>query len=776
MERNPQCTLCPLHEQANTVCMAGHGPANPKLVIVGEAPGREEDQAGRPFIGQAGKLLRGLLTEAGIDPEQAFITNSARCRPPGNRAPTKPELKACKPYLQAELARVAPKYVLLLGNTALHYLGKTGITKLRGQPMEGSTAAGQPVTFFATFHPAAALRDPGRLPAIQQDLKALADLMSGKVQVKPDDITYTLVDHPAAQQAFIEAFRQCRTFAFDLETTSLEYYRPQEQINCAGFCLDGDSLWVLVPPFIQPTLIQLPADKYAIAHNGKFDQSWFLAKYNFRFNLRFDTFLAAHLLDENRELGLKTLARTLCGAPDYDLTKKDKLGLGLDPHKLYRYCALDTLYTHKLYVLFNAQLRQQSALRKLFFKLIMPVARLYELIEQSGLYVDRARFAKTEKELAAQHTKLERELQALSGTRRKVNWNSPQQIGDLLFNKLGLPVLAYTPTGNPSTGEDILNLLQEEHPHPILHKLLEYRGVQKMLSTYIEGWKPLMYRGRVYMPTKIAGTVTGRFSSRLHQVPREGTIRNLITAPEGWTLVVADFSQIELRLMAEVSSDRNMKLVFQTGGDIHTQTAQQVLGITGEPTKDDRRKAKGINFGFVYGMSAKKFRLYAKTEYGATFTEDEAYSYRNRYFQTYPAVLKYHAKQRSLVRAQGYVTNLLGRKRRLPTIYSEDPAVQGEAERQAINSPIQGFGSGDLKALAMLAIAQRFSSGAVRLKGEVHDSVLMEVKTDMLNQTLPEIKKLMECPPALKEDFDVVLVVPIAVDMEVGPWGAGEKV
>lgn len=768
------CTLCPLHEQANTICMKGYGPKTAPLMIVGEAPGKEEDKLGRPFVGDSGILLAGFLNKAGINANNAYITNVCKCRPPANRTPTRSEAKACRPYLQGEIAAIQPKYVLLLGNTALNHIGKTGITALRGQPFEIDDT-----TYFATFHPAAALRDPGRMPAIEQDLKKLAGLMSGEETISSveefNEWKYVREDNV---EEFLAAFARTDWFTFDIETTDLRFYRLEERITAISFCLDDFSCWVipvreLDEQFVRKLLFQLANfHKKAIGHNGKFDNSWLTRKYGVRFDLRFDTCLAAHILDENRPNGLKPLARTLLGAPDYDISKKDKLGLG-DYAKLCKYNAMDSYYTHKLSKLFGGVLRTQPALRKLFTTLVMPIARLYEEIEQEGLYINLKGQAELKQELNIQLHTLERELQNLSGERRLINWDSPKQVSELFFGKLGLTPTNYTPKGQPSTNEDAL---LELRGIPAVDKLLEYRHVQKMLTTYVVGWEPFIHGHRVYLDTKINGTVTGRFSGRLHQVPRDTTIRSLIDEEDGYTLVIADYNQIELRIAAMLANERRMKFIFQTGGDIHTVTAQEVLGISGTPTDEERRGAKGVNFGFIYGMREPKFQKYMLTEYGIRITLAEARAYRKRYFQLYPDLPVWHNKMRQLVRNQGYVTNLLGRIRRLPSIDSKQEGVAQEAERQGINAPTQSFGSGDLKALGMLAIHRHFDPKIVMLKGEVHDSTLTKVRTTHLKTALPTIKRLMECPPDLYNVFGVELDVPIVVDIELGPWGSKKKV
>jgi DNA polymerase-1 len=391
----------------------------------------------------------------------------------------------------------------------------------------------------------------------------------------------------------------------------------------------------------------------------------------------------------------------------------------------------------------------------------------------------------------------------------------------------------FTDTGAPSTGEEALAGLE----HPVVKLLVEYRGGSKMLSTYAgwdlervkdlkkrkklekedSGWVQFMVGEYLYLSTKIHGTVTGRFSSRLHQVPRDGTIRNLISAPPGWTHVQADLSQAELRVVAIVSGDPELIQCYKDETDVHWRTAINNirLGAGGDllklanetiakwtlgdlPThvsdicdllekighekaielnkawKEIRKQAKGINFGYVYGMGARKFVEYAKVKYGWDITVSEAETIRNAFFATYSFLTSWHERQRALVKLDGYVRNLAGRIRRLPGIHSPDGSLRAECERQAINAPVQGF-IGDYKTMAMLAVAEGIPDrNKLRIKGEVHDSVLLWIRTEFLDEILPQVKFLMENPPLIPE-LNIVLPVPIKVDIEVGDWGAGQN-
>lgn len=786
---NPNCERCVLHESTKNVCLGGLGPRKTEIVIIGEAPGSSEARTGKPFQGPAGQLLRQVLSDEGIDPDTVYITNSAKCRPPDNRTPTNPELKACRPYLDFELASIAPRFVLLLGATALKYIKKKGITELRG-----STFDIEGIQYFCTFHPAAILRDPGKEVGFRADIAKFKRLTEGTIETNRKQ-NYQFVT-PFNEEHFLKRFRETEELAFDIETTGLQQHKEGFCVNSIGYTFSDDSTWVL--PFHLPYKVGQKVltpwatklikhtftlgKKYGIGHNGKFDNMGIWHDFGGKYDLRFDTMLASHLFDENISHELKFLARIFCGAPEWDdLLLKEKL----DPvgynclDKFYQYQAEDPYWTMQLYRYYRDKFKGTLKLRRLMNKLVMPVARVFEEIDYGGQFIRLKEFEEARQQLKKDIVRNEQELWQMcraAGIKKKPNWGSPKQVGNILFNRLGLPIIERTPTGAPATGE--ATLIELQGLHPIGDKLIEWRGNQKMLNTYIEGWEELMVGPMLYLSTKLHGTVTGRYSSRLHQTPRDGTIRNLVDAPEPYTFVVADFSQIELRLVAHVAQEPTMLKIFREGGDIHRTTAMEVMMINREPTKEERKGAKGVNFGYVYGMWWKKFKKYAKTQYGVEFTDQQSQQFREAYFMRYFGLNHWHERMREIVREQGYVESLSGRVRRLPGVFARDKDVRQEAERQAINTPIQGFGSGDLKAMAMLEIWETFTRGlkdpALLLKGEVHDSILMWIKTDKLNEVVPEVKRIMEHPRLFK-DFNIKLSVPLIADVEIGTWGLGVK-
>lgn len=747
-------------------------------MIIGEAPGEQEDRTGKPFQGRSGKLLNDMLEAAGIDRSECYVTNIVKCHPPENRTPSAAEVKTCKPYLDAEIAAVKPEFILTLGATALKGITKKAkITELHGQQFDYAGT-----TVVPTFHPAAALRDPAQLDPLRKDIVKFGHILNGNVP-SADELHWEVIRTMDQWNQFVEEFSESKEVAADIETTGLDRRADGAAINSIQFGLDTgrnwslplevrDSPWKDKPKVRQrfvETLVELADGKVIIGQNFKFDNLWIKSIYGVKFHLNFDTMLAHHTLDENSPHGLKELASEYCNAPTYDVDLKTKLGQG-DLEKFYKYGCYDVYYTLQLYRIFRAKLLKDPVLRRLFYKLVMPAARMFEDVEEDGLFINTDKLAETEVTLTERRDSLLVKMNKAAGG--DVNWNSPAQIAELFFNKFKLPILETTGAGKPSTSESVLLRLQNEHP--VAKMLIEYRGVEKNLSTYVVGWRKLMHDDRLYLSTKLHGTVTGRYASRLHQVPRDPMIRSHIDAPEGWEFVCADYSQIELRLAAMLSNDTRMKMIFQTGGDIHSTTASVILGKPVEKlTKEERKMAKAVNFGLLYGMGWPKLVIYARDNYGVDMTDRQAQEFRKRYFETYSALPAWHERQRRCVRAFGQVVSLSGRIRRLPGINSSEKGIRAEAERQGINSPVQGFGSGDLKAMAMVEVSETFDLDEVRIKGEVHDSILMWVRSDVINDALPKIKAIMEQPRRLRE-FGINMTVPLVADFEVGPWGQGK--
>jgi DNA polymerase-1 len=374
--------------------------------------------------------------------------------------------------------------------------------------------------------------------------------------------------------------------------------------------------------------------------------------------------------------------------------------------------------------------------------------------------IDREKLEAQSRQLAQRIAELEREAIEMAG--QPFNLGSPKQIGEILFGQLKLPVVKKTASGAPSTDEEVLEKLAEDYPLPKL--LLEHRGLSKLKSTYCDKL-PLSAdaSGRVHTTYGQAIAVTGRLSSsdpNLQNIPirtAEGRrIREAFIAPPGHRIVSADYSQIELRIMAHISEDSGLLDAFSRGEDIHRATASEVFGVpVGDVTSEQRRYAKVINFGLIYGMSA--FGLASNLG----IERDAARSYIDRYFMRYPGVAKYMESTRAVAKRQGYVETVFGRRLWLPEINSPNGPRRGGAERAAINAPMQGTAA-DLIKLAMIAVAQWIDTNSLgtRMVMQVHDELVLEVPD-------AEVDLVRERIPALMAGV-AELRVPLLVDVGVG--------
>lgn len=813
VSRNSQCNLCSLSDSSSTVCLWGSGSGD--VMIIGDAPSASNIHQGEYLSGGPGKVLKAELEKVGVT--EYYSTGIVKCQPPDGRKVEPAECKACSGYIRDEIKEQKPKYVLVVGATATKAITRSAsLGSVVGKFIEKDG-----ITYVPCYSPAYVLRDPSKEPEFKRVLKRFGDLCKGKADKEWVEPRIRIVDRSNLQE-FMDFYQDEREFVCDLETTGLDWYNPDSRINCAGFYLPkSNSCWVLplnksptLPHEAQSKLLHWMSDLKipVVNQNWKFDSLWLWAKFRVSFYNTDDTMLLHYNLDENALHGLKENSRLYLDAPDYDLTTSEKKG-NVESSKLFTYCGRDCYRTYLLVKLFRRMLMQDAETRNIYQHLTMPASRMYEVIEREGHHVNLERRAKAKVELEALLESTEKQLNKMAGS--VVNWNSPKQVSAVLYGTLGLTPSVFTDKGAPSTGEEAMANLEG---HPIVELLTNYRSHQKMLSTYIDGWSEFMVGSELFLGTKLHGTVTGRFSSRLHQVPRDGTIRNLIEAPDGWTFVQADLSQAELRVAAILSRDPELIRCYAEGIDVHWSTAMSnlrlqgtgrmaelaraTIGLSGGDStvrfdkiidqlmemghekaisikkewKEIRKQAKATNFGFLYSMGAKKFVEYAKVKYQWDVTLREAEDIKQSFFASYSSLPMWHDRQKSLVKMDGLVRSLSGRKRRLPGIWSPDRMLAAECERQAINSPVQGF-IGDIKVMGMLDIFHKLqmpSNGAkLKIRGEVHDSILMVVKNEHLEEMLPKIKQCMEHPSWL-DKFGIELPVPIIADLEIGTWGAGK--
>ena len=709
-------------------------------------------------------------------------------------------------------------------------LGKSGVMKYRGQEIVLNSG----IKVLPTVHPASVLRNPKNKELFFSDVEKASSLSDGSL-VPNENVSINIVRTKDDLRMAIEAIRKAPRISFDLETWSTDtdpetgrgfnmYLKEDSVILSMAIATSPTVAWVFpmyhpkYSPFrrswysilqtVKPYLVGSPKDNPTrpknVGQNFKFDSKWVKVKGGFSVYQDDDAMLISHCLDENTPNGLKHLAAVYCGAPNYDhdilpLLKKGIKTTKAEYDKILVYNGWDVIYNLQLYPILSKKLKKEPRMWNIYRKIYMPASRMYVDVEIEGMYIRperlnetrsyvQGKFEAAEKKLRTYLPKGYEEKYCWEYLKTKVkphnfNWNSPKQLVGLMFTNpegLRLPVIEVEnkkkKSTNPSTAEAVLL----EMKHPISVDLLDYRNWAKFMSTYINAWSSKVdENNRLHPVYKLHGTVTGRLSAQhgVHQVPRDPVIRSLIGAPPGWRFVEADFKQIELKIVGHVADEREMKHCFNTGVDIHTKTAATVaMKLMEEVTKDDRKKAKAVNFGFVYGMGWRKFRQYAKEKYGIDLTERESKETRKIFFQLYRDLPIWHDRQRRIAQKLGYVVAPNGRIRHLPDIYSDDEGVVAEAERQAINSPIQGFGS-DLTQVGLIRIHKKAIWDEIRVVGSLHDAGLFIVKEDKLDKWLPIIKSTMEDMTIQKKWFNCELTVPIEVDVKVGDsWGEAKEV
>lgn len=416
---------------------------------------------------------------------------------------------------------------------------------------------------------------------------------------------------------------------------------------------------------------------------------------------------------------------------------------------------------------------KKQGLEKVYEKIERPLIPIVKQMNENGIKVDKKVLGGLSKDYHKKLQKLEKEIFEMSG--EEFNVNSPKQMADVLFVKMGLQYkgMRKTSSGSYSTKEEVLQKLAEVHP--VAEKILEYRELQKLLSTYIDAFPKLIEKdGRLRTEFLQTGTTTGRFASKepnLQNIPIRSEmgrkIRDAFVADKGKKLLAFDYSQIELRLAAILSGDKKLIQIFKDGKDVHSSIAVQVFGVKEEDvTKDMRRKAKVINFGILYGMGVTALQKNLKTD------RKEAQEFYNNYFETFEGLAKYLEETKAFAKENGYTKTLFGRRRYFEGIKSKLPFVRAMAERMAINAPIQGTAA-DLLKVAMIKIEdfliEKRLKDKVKLLLQVHDELIYECDEKVVDEVAPKIKEIMEAVLDKKESKDV----PIKANGEVGKnWGA----
>jgi DNA polymerase-1 len=570
--------------------------------------------------------------------------------------------------------------------------------------------------------------------------------------------------------AWLAKINAAELTAFDTETTALDPMLAQlvgislsVEANSAAYIpvghrgpdhpeqLPRDEVLAKLKPWLES------ADHKKVGQHMKYDEQ-VLANYGIAMNgIEHDTLLQSYVLESHRTHDMDSLALRHLGIKTIkyeEVAGKGAGQIGFDEVALAQaaeYAAEDADITLRLHQALYPQVAADEGLQRVYRDIEVPTSRVLRKMERTGVLIDAEKLRLQSNEIATRLIELETDAYTLAGG--EFNLGSPKQIGQIFFEKLQLPVVKKTPSGAPSTDEEVLQKLAEDYPLPKL--LLEHRGLSKLKSTYTDKLPRMVnaQTGRVHTNYAQAVAVTGRLASNdpnLQNIPvrtAEGRrIREAFIAPPGHKLVSADYSQIELRIMAHISGDASLLRAFAQGEDIHRATAAEIFSVTPlEVSSDQRRVAKVINFGLIYGMSA--FGLAANLG----ITRDAAKLYIDRYFARYPGVANYMDETRLSAKSKGYVETVFGRRLWLPEINGGNGPRRQAAERAAINAPMQGTAA-DLIKMSMIAVQNwlEASNTGTRMIMQVHDELILEVPDSELSEVRKRLPELMCGVAALK--------------------------
>ena len=625
--------------------------------------------------------------------------------------------------------------------------------------------------------------ETGRVSARGSDIAREPDLFDepdvGAAPVIKRDTRYETILTWELLDAWLLRLQTADLVALDTETTSLDEMRARI-VGISFSIVAGEAAYVPLAHVYPGAPAQLPLDdvlaklkpwlqdgnRSKLGQHIKYDRHVF-ANHGIEVQgYAHDTMLQSYVLEVHRPHGLASLAERHLGRSG--ISFEDLCGKGasqicfdqVDIERAAEYACEDSDMTLDVHQRLWPKLEHDNELRFIYELEISSSEALYR-VERNGVLIDAPTLAKQSRELGSRIVQIETEAQALAG--QPFNLSSPKQIAEIFFTQLGLPVVKKTATGAPSTDDEVLQKLAEDYPLPA--KILEHRSLAKLKGTYTDKLAQLAYpgTGRVHTHYAQAVAVTGRLSSNdpnLQNIPvrtPEGRrVREAFVAPAGCSIASADYSQIELRIMAHISGDAALLLAFHDGMDVHRATASEIFGVdTASVSSEQRRYAKVINFGLIYGMSA----------YGLAkalgIDNTAAKNYIARYFDRYPGVKHYMDNTRALAKTQGYVQTVFGRRLYLPEINSPNGPRRAGAERAAINAPMQGTAA-DLIKLSMVKVQQVIDAQglATRMIMQVHDELVFEVPEAELHWVRHEVPRLMASVAQLK--------VPLLAEVGVG--------
>lgn len=802
MPPDPHCQRCSLKDFTHViqhVCVWGdYRQASPvkkcRVLVLGEAPGYHEDAAGRVFTGESGRLLREAFEAIGFD-EPYYITNTAKCFPPMKLPRDAP--KGCADYLEEEIAEVQPEFILALGNTAIQRLiGRGKITEIAGKEIWSEKYH---CWIVPALHPAAILRNMGRHSGWLADLRHFKALIDGELPSEIPVKSYD-VDNLTKLEKLAEILSKSDRWAFDFEATPIPWWHVDWKPYCVSFSVNGAQSFVI--PLEHPLwqnehggaltwmdevrawalrhreLFQDPKI-LKNAHNRLYDSLAWRRTFGWPIKTTHCSMIAVQVLNENEPKALKWQCRTRLGWPDWDIDArllhpwpKTRDYNGTDAAGAWR-----LLYEHYL-----PELAEQG-LAQYYTDLCMKDADWVERMLWTGMPVDQV--VLTERAAIAA-----RELESAKEALPVANPNSSQQVGKWLFEELGLPVLALTPAGAPSTSKDTINrlaLMGHEEPKGVL----KVRSRTKEITTYYEPIDQMVEQAfdhRLHPDIRMASVETGRHSSFMHTLPRDATVRSIVrTTDPGWELIELDFAQLEARLCAWAAAGKprdwseidwsraTMLRFFREGTDVYKWMAGNALGKPPEAITPKERQELGKVpvLAMLYKISWKGLREYAWHAMQLDWNEGFARHLWHTFNTLFPEFPRWHQDEAEKIISRGWVRTEIGRIRRLPDAQGYDKKQVEEAIRSGINMPIQGLGS-DITQMAGILIDYKVDRDLAHIVHEIHDALILETRRAEVVRLTPVLKYYMEHAHQALRRLGLYLPDGLLIcEEKIGPWGEG---
>ena len=816
-------------------------------MIVGESPGSMEETLKKPFVGKSGDVLKALLESIHMSKDMVFIANSCRCRINKEEDSIRTQndaLRACRPKLEAAIGLVKPKLIVALGAVALKQLtGKQQIMQNRGSVFGSEWN----IPILCTVHPAYVLRGAQRgfpnipLEKMQQKERMIFEdfaLIPGllKPQVNKKGMYFVGANSTAGSNIDTSGYAEgtkedWKTFAkashisFDFEASGLDVFDPSFKILSVALSSEEG---IAKCYFIKNN--KLPAEFVKILKDPKISKVVAARGFEEKVlrkvcgvemkGLIHDVLVMAHLVDEN---GSQYNLENLAGIYTPLKRIKDLIGgkagrqeriATADKQTLANYNCVDADATLRLFKVLAARLKADAPLMRYYQKFTVPVQNMLAETYLNGCLIDKKALKVAEETLAASSAELNEELRRLlppevrqthSGN---IEWTRRQLIIDALFSRKGFRLRPMTEFLTPKTREPKVSKehLQnftdnDSESAQFIRAYLQWMNINKFRSTYLDSlWDLIKPDGKVYPETLLNRTVTGRtvlLDPHIQLFPSRGplskVIKKVFSAGRGWSFIGRDLGQSEVRIAAWLAGDPVILKALRDNIDIHVRTAalannmsvEQFNALPPERKKSLRQMAKAINFGFIFGMGATKFKTYAKVNYGVDVTDEESEQFRNRFFSQdggYNRLLVYHARQRSFAHEHGYVRSPLGRRRNLPDVHSDNFSERGGAERQAINMPVQSF-STDLGMLGMVLFHNAIQldpklRGKAKVMFFIHDAIYAIAHNSVKKKAMALLKDCMEnrAPAYIEQNFGVKVGYPVTSDGQIGPsWGEMEE-